>query len=68
VGAPSLFVGGALDPVVLMSPPAVAHPSLADHRGDVLVPGAGHWVQQEAPGALNAALIRFLDDVCRDRS
>ncbi|HZM37642.1 MAG TPA: alpha/beta hydrolase [Acidimicrobiales bacterium] len=68
VKVPSLFVGGALDPVLLMSPPGVAHPSLSDHRGDVVVADAGHWVQQEAPGEVNAALIGFLDDVCRDRS
>ena len=29
---------------------------LADHRGNVLVEGAGHWVQQEAPDEVNAAL------------
>jgi pimeloyl-ACP methyl ester carboxylesterase len=68
VSMPSLFVGGALDPVLLMSPPGIAHASLQDHRGDVVVPDAGHWVQQEAPGAVNAALTGFLDDVCRDRS
>jgi pimeloyl-ACP methyl ester carboxylesterase len=66
VPMPSLFVGGAQDPVLLMSPPAVAHGALEDHRGDVLVPGAGHWVQQEAPGEVNAALVGFLDDVCGD--
>lgn len=63
VEVPSLFIGGTLDPVVMMTPPSVAHPSLTDHRGDVLVEGAGHWVQQQAPEAVNAALIRFLDDV-----
>ena len=68
VPVPSLFVGGALDPVLLMSPPAIAHPLLRDHRGDVVVAGAGHWVQQEAPGEVNAALTGFLDDVYRDRS
>ena len=65
---PSLFVGGAQDPVLVMSPPAVGHAALADHRGDVVVPGAGHWVQQEAPAEVNAALVGFLDDVCRDGS
>lgn len=60
VTCPSLFVGGARDPVVLMTPPVVGHPALGDHRGDVLVEEAGHWVQQEAPGAVNAALLEFL--------
>jgi pimeloyl-ACP methyl ester carboxylesterase len=68
VTVPSLFVGGALDPVLLMSPPAIAHASLTDHRGDVLVDGAGHWVQQESADEVNAALLRFLDDVCREES
>ncbi|HEY8524486.1 MAG TPA: alpha/beta hydrolase [Acidimicrobiales bacterium] len=64
VTVPSLFVGGALDPVVMMTPPAVAHGALTDHRGDVLVPGAGHWVQQESADEVNAALVGFLDEVC----
>ena len=63
VEVPSLFIGGTLDPVLMMSPPSLAHASLTDHRGDVLVEGAGHWVQQQAPEKVNAALIRFLDDV-----
>jgi pimeloyl-ACP methyl ester carboxylesterase len=63
VSVPSLFIGGALDPVIVMSPPAAAHESLTDHRGDVLIDGVGHWVQQEAPDQVNAALITFLNDV-----
>ena len=63
---PSLFIGGALDPVLLMSPPTVIDRAALDHRGDVVVAGAGHWVQQEAPDEVNAALIGFLDDVCPD--
>jgi pimeloyl-ACP methyl ester carboxylesterase len=31
-----------------------------DFRGSTFVPGAGHWVQQEAPDAVNAALLDFL--------
>ena len=68
VPVPSLFVGGALDLVLRMSPPGSAHGALADHRGDVVVPGAGHWVQQEAPAAVNAALVGFLDDVCPEKA
>ena len=31
-----------------------------DFRGTTIVEGAGHWVQQEAPDAVNAALDVFL--------
>jgi pimeloyl-ACP methyl ester carboxylesterase len=41
---------------------------VADHRGDVIVPGAGHWVQQEAPDEVNAALLRFVESVRRPAS
>jgi pimeloyl-ACP methyl ester carboxylesterase len=61
VEVPSLFIGGALDPVLLMSPPALGEAFLRDHRGTVLVEGAGHWVQQQAPDAVNAALLDFVN-------
>jgi pimeloyl-ACP methyl ester carboxylesterase len=61
VAIPSLFIGGALDPVILMTPPSVGRDFLDDHRGDVLVDGAGHWVQQEKPAEVNAALLDFLN-------
>jgi pimeloyl-ACP methyl ester carboxylesterase len=60
VQVPSLFIGGALDPVLLMSPPAVMEGWVTDHRGNVMVEGAGHWVQQENPDEVNAALLDFL--------
>jgi len=60
VTVPSLFIGGAADPVLLMAPPAAGEAYLDDHRGTVLVDGAGHWVQQEAPEPVNAALLDFL--------
>ena len=31
-----------------------------DMRGVVLLPGAGHWTQQERPNETNEALIGFL--------
>jgi pimeloyl-ACP methyl ester carboxylesterase len=68
VEVPSLFIGGKRDPVLIMSPPAAAHPHLTDHRGDVLVEGAGHWVQQQSPGAVNPALLDFLTGLDLDRS
>ena len=63
VTVPSLFIGGTLDPVLMMSPPAAAEPWLDDHRGTVLVDGAGHWVQQERPDEVNTALLTFLDTI-----
>jgi pimeloyl-ACP methyl ester carboxylesterase len=31
-----------------------------DFRGATIIDGAGHWVQQEAPAATNAAVEAFL--------
>jgi pimeloyl-ACP methyl ester carboxylesterase len=33
---------------------------VTDLRAKVLIPGAGHWNQQEAPAETNAALLDFL--------
>jgi pimeloyl-ACP methyl ester carboxylesterase len=63
VEVPARFIGGALDPVLMMSPPALQDGWLADDRGTVLVDGAGHWVQQEKPAETNAALLGFLADI-----
>ncbi|HKY16039.1 MAG TPA: alpha/beta hydrolase [Microthrixaceae bacterium] len=63
VEVPSFFVGGSIDPVLMMTPPTIGADFLTDHRGDVLVPGAGHWVQQEAPAEVNAALLGFLGEL-----
>ena len=34
-----------------------------DFRGSTIVEGAGHWVQQEAPGATNTALTAFVNSL-----
>ncbi len=60
VNVPSLFIGGRLDPVLTMSPPGAMEGWMDDHRGTVLIDGAGHWVQQETPAPVNAALVEFL--------
>jgi pimeloyl-ACP methyl ester carboxylesterase len=60
VTVPSAFVTGSADPVALMSPAAIMDGYVTDHRGSTFVPGAGHWVQQEAPGEVNTALLSFL--------
>ncbi len=62
---PAAFIAGERDPVRRFVPGidvyAMAGDFCADFRGTTIVPGAGHWVQQEAPAAINAALDRFLD-------
>ncbi|HEU5083998.1 MAG TPA: alpha/beta hydrolase [Acidimicrobiales bacterium] len=63
VEVPSFFIGGADDPVLRMSPPEGQEAWLTDHRGSVIVEGAGHWVQQEKPEQVNAALLEFCDQL-----
>jgi 2-hydroxy-6-oxonona-2,4-dienedioate hydrolase len=63
IEAPVLVLWGEKD--------SLAHPSVHDRARrcraqgrDVIVkiiPAAGHWVQYEAPSAVNEALVRFLD-------
>ncbi|MDX1450569.1 MAG: alpha/beta hydrolase, partial [Acidimicrobiia bacterium] len=64
VSQPACFIGGAQDMVRSMVPGmdayARADRGLADSRGVTIIDGAGHWVQQEAPDEVNAALHRFL--------
>src|ERR1039458_2147807 len=63
VTCPSLFIAGSLDPVLSFASPEPGEAWLDDHRGSVLVEGAGHWIQQERPAGLNAAPLGFLGDV-----
>jgi pimeloyl-ACP methyl ester carboxylesterase len=60
VEVPALYIGGVSDPVLMMTPPAGMADTVSDLRGIVLVEGAGHWVQQERPHEVNAALLDFL--------
>jgi pimeloyl-ACP methyl ester carboxylesterase len=59
---PSFFIGGDRDGVVARDPGGVERMrrQLPGFRGAVLLPGVGHWTQQEAPGAFDEALLGFL--------
>jgi pimeloyl-ACP methyl ester carboxylesterase len=59
---PSYFITGELDGVNLMDPTGIERMQtmLPDYRGHSIIPGAGHWVQQEAPAAFNTALLGYL--------
>ena len=60
---PALFVTGSRDPVRAFMPHEAMEGSVTDLRDVVVVEGAGHWVQQERPDEVNAALLSFLRDV-----
>jgi pimeloyl-ACP methyl ester carboxylesterase len=59
---PALFVAGEKDGVIALNPAGIDNmrKQCDDLRGVVLLPGAGHWTQQECPAEVNAALIDFL--------
>lgn len=65
VHQPAMFVAGDQDGVLLMA--AEALKSMPEHVTDLRIneriPGAGHWTQQEAPEAVNAAVLRFLSSI-----
>jgi len=61
---PATFIGGALDGVRNFVPGLDLYDhagnAIDDLRGTTVIPGVGHWVQQEAPDATNAALDAFI--------
>jgi len=62
---PCLFVAGEKDGVIAMNPQGIEtmKANCDDMRGVVMIPGAGHWTQQERPTETNAALMSFLKDL-----
>jgi pimeloyl-ACP methyl ester carboxylesterase len=60
---PAMFLTGELDPVRNFMPAAAMNGWVTDLRAEIVVDGAGHWVQQQAPEAVNAALLEFLRGV-----
>jgi pimeloyl-ACP methyl ester carboxylesterase len=63
VQQPALFLTGEQDPVRSFMPAEAMQGWVSDLRGQIVVPGAGHWLQQQAPAAINAALVEFLHGV-----
>ena len=65
IDVPACFIAGAQDWGIHQKPGAFeAMQSLGCTNMSLceLVPGAGHWVQQEQPEAVTAALLSFLSD------
>ncbi|HWT94246.1 MAG TPA: alpha/beta hydrolase [Solirubrobacteraceae bacterium] len=63
VEQPALFLTGERDPVRQFMPPEAMDGWVIDLRAKVVVPGAGHWVNQERPDEVNAALLDWLGEV-----
>ena len=59
---PTLFVAGEVDAVITMYRGAfdALEETVPNLRQKVLLPGAGHWIQQERPFEVNQLLIEFL--------
>jgi epoxide hydrolase A/B len=57
---PVLFVGGAEEAAVRFGSIEPMRGALANLREVLLLPGCGHWVQQERPAEFNRALLAFL--------
>ena len=64
IDVPSCFIAGRQDWGVFQQPgafEAMQGKVCIDMRGVHLIEGAGHWVQQEQPAAVNLRLREFLD-------
>ena len=57
---PALFIAGERDGVLAMIPVDAMRPLVPNLKRLVMLPGAGHWTQQERPAEVNEALVAFL--------
>src|SRR5215469_585099 len=59
---PALFIAGERDGVIRMYRDAFENmeTTVPNLRGKSLIPGAGHWIQQERPEEVNHLLLKFL--------
>ena len=62
---PTLFVAGEIDAVVLMYGEQIKTlgQNIPNLKKKVMIPGAGHWIQQERPSEVNEQVIEFLKDL-----
>ncbi len=60
IKAPSLFIGGADDPVLAFTRRDRANEVVSGPYREVMLDGTGHWIQQERPDDINKELLKFL--------
>ncbi len=63
IDVPALFVAGTADSVLTFTRTDRFAEVVSGPYRQVLIPDAGHWVQQERPDEVNAALLGFLDTI-----
>jgi pimeloyl-ACP methyl ester carboxylesterase len=63
IAQPALFLTGELDLVRQFMPAEAMEGWVTDLRRSVVVPGAGHWVQQQEPEVVNDTLLEFIAGV-----
>ncbi len=61
IPVPCLFIGGTGDPVLSFTRADRASEVISGPYRELMIEGAGHWLQQERPEEVNAALLEFLD-------
>jgi pimeloyl-ACP methyl ester carboxylesterase len=62
ISQPALFAAGELDPVITMYRKAYDHleKNVINLHQKILIPGVGHWVNQERAAEVNQLIIQFL--------
>lgn len=65
ISQPALFIGGGKEAAVRYGSVEPMKSALPNLREIVILPGCGHWLQQERPQEVNAAIIHFLNEVTR---
>jgi pimeloyl-ACP methyl ester carboxylesterase len=60
IEVPTLFIGGAADPTLAYTPRNRVRDLVSGDYREVMIDGAGHWLQQERPSEVNKALLEFL--------
>jgi len=63
VQQPALFIAGDRDTVRGFTSIEAMKANVPNLRGAVMLPGCGHWTQQERPEEVNAHLVSFLRDL-----
>ena len=60
---PGLFIGGTADPVLGFTRTDRAREVATGPYRQVMLDGAGHWIQQERPVEVNSELLSFLSEL-----